>query len=81
VRFTKKADVLYAIFLDWPQSMARIGALGSAALADAAIERVDLLGGPVLKTRQSSSHLEVDIPVPRDGQFLPVIRLRGRGLA
>ncbi len=80
LRFTKKADALYAIFLDWPQSTARIGALGSTALGNAAIERVDLLGGPELKTRQTDSHLEVELPAPRDGQFVPVIRLRGRGL-
>jgi alpha-L-fucosidase len=80
LRFTKKADALYVIFLDWPQSTARIEALGSTALANAAIERVDLLGGPELRTRQTDSHLEVELPAPRDGQFVPVIRLRGRGL-
>ena len=81
VRFTKTAGTLYAIFLDWPQSTARIAALGSTALPNAAIERVDLLGGPELTTRRTSSHLEVDVPAPRDGRFVPVIRLRGRGLA
>ncbi len=46
IRFTKKGDTLYAIFLDWPQGESAIQSLGSNALPGAAIERVDLLGGP-----------------------------------
>ena len=61
------------------KTTAKIKALGSTALADAAIDRVDLLGGPELTTRQTSSHLEVELPAPPPGQFVPVIRLRGRG--
>src|SRR5437660_501384 len=51
VRFTKKGETLYAIFLDWPQGESAIASLGGNALPGAVIERIDLLGGSQLEFR------------------------------
>ncbi|MGK6357057.1 alpha-L-fucosidase [Sphingomonas sp. DT-207] len=80
VRFTKKGDALYAIFLDWPQAESAIASLGSNALPGAAIERVDLIGGPELQFRRDADALRLTLPGPETGAFVPVIRIRGRGL-
>ena len=81
VRFTKKGETLYAIFLDWPQGESAITSLGSAALADAVVERVDLLGGPELQFQRNPDALWLSLPPPREGDFIPAIQIRGRGLA
>jgi alpha-L-fucosidase len=80
IRFTKKADALYAIFLDWPRSESAIHSLGSNALADAVIERVDLIGGGELQFRRDADALRLTLPPPQDGAFIPALRIRGRGL-
>jgi alpha-L-fucosidase len=73
VRFTRKGDALYAIFLDWPQGEAAIQALDGAK-----VERIDLLGGPELRFTQNGEGLRVSIPPPASGSFVPVLKLRGR---
>jgi alpha-L-fucosidase len=80
IRFTKKGDTLYAIFLDWPQGESAIQSLGGKALPDAAIERVELLGGPQLQFRHDAEALHVTLPPPQDGAFIPALRIRGRGI-
>ncbi|QIK78206.1 alpha-L-fucosidase [Sphingomonas piscis] len=80
VRFTVKGDVLYAIFLDWSQSMSALASLGKAALGGREIERVDLLGGPQLRFAQEADALRLQLPPTDKGGFVPAIRLRGRGL-
>jgi alpha-L-fucosidase len=79
VRFTQKAGALYAIFLEWPEGEAAIESLGTNALPDAVIERVELLGGPSLDFRRDGRALTVTLP-PAD-LFTPALRIRGRGLA
>jgi len=81
VRFTRKGDALYAIFLDWPQAESAIQSLGSKELPDAVIERVDLLGGPELTFRREADALRLTLPPAEPGAFLPALRIRGRGLA
>jgi alpha-L-fucosidase len=81
VRFTKKGDTLYAIFLDWPQSESALASLGRTALPDARIERIDLLGGPELEFRRETDALKLTLPPAQDGAFTPTIRIRGRGRA
>jgi alpha-L-fucosidase len=81
IRFTKKGDALYAIFLDTPEGESAILSLGTRALPDAVIERIDLLGGPELKFRRDADALRLTIPRSTDGAFLPAIRIRGRGIA
>lgn len=80
VRFTRKEDTLYAIFLDWPQAESAIQALGGQALPDAAIERIDLLGGPELQFHRDADALRLTLPPPTGGAFVPAVRIRGRGL-
>ncbi|MDP9421325.1 MAG: alpha-L-fucosidase [Pseudomonadota bacterium] len=80
IRFTKKGDTLYAIFLDWPNGESAIASLGTNALPQAAIERVDLIDGPQLQFRRDANALRLTLPPARDGAFTPAIRIRGRGL-
>ena len=81
VRFTKKGDTLYAILLDWPRSETLIKSLGGQTLPSAVIERVDLLGGPELQFRRDGDALRLTLPPPQIGDFVPALRIRGRGLA
>lgn len=81
IRFTKNGDTLYAIFLDWPQGESAIQSLGSNVLPGAAIEGIDLLGGPELAFRRDSDALRLTIPPAQDSAFVPALRIRGRGLA
>lgn len=80
VRFTRKADALYAIFLEWPQVESAIRSLGAKALPEASIERIDLLGGPELHFRRDSEALRVTLPAPSHDDFIPALRVSGRGL-
>jgi alpha-L-fucosidase len=79
VRFTQKDGALYAIFLDWPEAEAAIASLGTDALPDARIERVELLGGPPLAFRRDRQALRLTLP--RADLFVPALRISGRGLA
>ena len=80
VRFTRKGDTLYAIFLDWPQGESFIASIGADALPQAVIERIDLLGGPQLGFQRDERALRLSLPRPKGGDFVPAIRIRGRGL-
>jgi alpha-L-fucosidase len=80
LRFTKKNDVLYAIFLDWPQAESAIQSLGRNALPEAAIERIDLVGGPELKFRRDADALRLTLPPAEGGAYMPALRISGRGL-
>lgn len=79
VRFTQKDGALYAIFLEWPEGEAAIVSLGTDALPDAAIERVELLGGAPLDFRRDRGALRLTLP--RADLFVPALRISGRGLA
>jgi alpha-L-fucosidase len=79
VRFTQKDGALYAIFLDWPDGEGAIASLGTDALPDAVIERVELLGGPPLEFHRDRRALKVTLP--RADLFVPALRINGRGLA
>jgi alpha-L-fucosidase len=78
IRFTRKGDTLYAIFLDWPSGESAIRSLG--ANAGGVIERIDLLGGPELPFRRDPDALRLTLPQPWSGAFVPALRIRGRGL-
>jgi hypothetical protein len=54
--------------------------LGKARLAGATIERADLLGGQELTFRQDTDALRITLPQAGPTDFVPVLRLRGRGL-
>ena len=81
IRFTAKAGMLHAALMDWPEGKARIASLSIEALPDARVERVELLGhGPVEWLRDREA-MEVKLPRPERGAFVPVLRIHGRGLA
>jgi alpha-L-fucosidase len=80
IRFTKKGDALYAIFLNWPDGEGAIRSLGKRALPDAVIERIDLLGGPELQLRRDADALRVRLPPPTKSAFVPALRISGQGL-
>jgi alpha-L-fucosidase len=71
IRFTRKGDALYAIFLDWPQGEVAIKSLGQTK-----VERLDLFGGPELCFTQGDA-LRVTLPAPDGDTFVPVLRIRG----
>jgi alpha-L-fucosidase len=79
VRFTRKSDTLYAVFLKWPERESGIASLGQRALPGAVIEQVELLGGPPLRFRRDADALRFRLP-PANGSFTPAVRIRGRGL-
>jgi alpha-L-fucosidase len=72
LRFTRKGDALYAIFLDWPQGEVAVRSLGQSR-----VERVDLLGGPELPFTQGDA-LRITLPPSESDAFVPVVRIRGR---
>lgn len=80
VRFTKKRDSLYAIFLEWPAGESAIASLGMRALPEAVIERIDLIGGPELQFRRDADVLRITLPRAASGDFVPALRISGRGL-
>lgn len=79
VRFTQKSGALYAIFLEWPAGEVAIASLGTNALPETVIERVELLGGPPLDFHRDGQALRVTLP--RADLFVPALRISGRGLA
>lgn len=81
VRFTSRDGTLYAIFLEWPEREHLVESLGRAALGDARIDRIDLLGGPPLDFSQERDGLRITIPLAPSGAFVPVVRISGAGLA
>jgi alpha-L-fucosidase len=80
IRFTRRSDALYAIILDWPERESAVASLGRAALPDAVIERVELLGGPALGFTRDADALRLAMPAADRGEFVPVLKIRGRGL-
>jgi alpha-L-fucosidase len=80
IRFTRKGDALYGIILDWPERESAVASLGGAALPEAVIERVELLGGPALGFTRDADALRLKIPPADCGEFVPVLKIRGRGL-
>jgi alpha-L-fucosidase len=81
VRFTRKGDTLYAIFLDWPAGESAIASLGTRTLPDTVIERVELVGGAPLRFTRDPNALRCKLPPAQKGEFVPVLRIVGRGLA
>ena len=82
IRFTvdPRTGALNVFVLDWPQKAVPIVALGRAALPDATIERVDLIGGGPLPFRRDDAALKVDLPRTGPTAFVPAIRIMGTGL-
>jgi alpha-L-fucosidase len=84
IRFTAKADALYAIAMGWPRDgVLRIVSLAEeSALAPGSIERVEALGSAEsLQFERSRKGLEIRLPAGLAGQAAVALKLRGQGLA
>ncbi len=79
VRFTVKDGALFAAFLKRPEGAGRIEALGRKAMPDAVVERVSLVGGGPLAFERGEA-LEVALAAAGADEFVPVVRIEGRGL-
>lgn len=79
IRFTQKGGALYAIFMEWPEHESSISSLATRATPDAAIEKVELLGGGPMPFRRDPAGLHLSLP-ESDGPFTPAVRILGRGL-
>jgi alpha-L-fucosidase len=80
IRFTVGGGNLHAFFLEWPERDGRIVSLGRGAIGDAVVERVETIAGKPLDFDVKRTHLEVDLPRAGPDDFVPGIRIRGRGL-
>jgi alpha-L-fucosidase len=76
VRFTVNKGALYAAFLKWPERPVTL-----RALAGRQVERVTLLGGDKAGFSLGVGGLTVTLPPPRAGEFVPVVRIDGKGIA
>jgi alpha-L-fucosidase len=79
IRFTTKADILYAIALTWPGNSLTIKALGSTAgLWSGEIADVQLLGNPgKLAWRRNAEGLTIQMPDQPPCQHAFVFKIRG----
>jgi alpha-L-fucosidase len=80
IRFTTGGGALNAVLLDWPEGETAIESLGTRALPSAEIERVEMLGGKPLRFKRDDAALRFKLPRPNNGDFVPAIRIHGRGL-
>lgn len=81
LRFTRNGETLYAFFMEWPQRECTIASLGARAMPQAIIERVELVGGPPLEIHRDADGLRVSLPPSDRSDFVPALRISGRGLA
>jgi len=81
VRFTVKQGVLHMAMLQWPERPVRVPSLGLGPLKGAKIARATLLGGGPIEVRQEADAAVFTLPPAKPGQFVPVLRLDGAGLA
>ena len=80
IRFTRKGRSLYAILLNLPTGQTAIKSLGSQAMPEAVIEHVQVLGGPALRFTRDGDALRLTMPRSGGGEFVPALRIEGRGL-
>ncbi|TFI56955.1 alpha-L-fucosidase [Sphingomonas parva] len=80
IRFTAGRGVLNAFFLEWPERESAITSLGTRALPDAAIERVETMGGRPVPFFRDGEALHLMLPPGAGGAFVPGVRVYGRGL-
>jgi alpha-L-fucosidase len=80
IRFTTKAGAINALFLEWPDGEAAIASLGTNAMPEAMIERVEAIGGGPLEARRDADALRFRLPRPEGDSFVPAVRISGSGL-
>jgi alpha-L-fucosidase len=82
VRFTTKAQHLYAFVMGWPAKQATIAALGTTSNhAPGKIENVELLGFPSkLHWTRNESGLHIQMPEQRSSDHAIAFKIDGDGL-
>ena len=76
VRFTQKANSIYAIFLDWPSGESKVQSITAPALAGKTIARVSLLGSKdKLAWKLADDGLHVTWPQQKQGDYAHVLRI------
>jgi alpha-L-fucosidase len=68
------------LFLEWPDGEAAIASLGTNAMPEAMIERVEAIGGGPLEARRDADALRFRLPRPEGDSFVPAVRISGSGL-
>ena len=71
---------LYAALLDWPTGPVRISSLARGA-SPVEVGQVRLLDMGEVEFRQTAQGLELKLPDPVAGQFIPVLRIEVSGIA
>lgn len=80
IRFTKKGDYMYTIFLDWPKDEFRIKSLGKKMIPKARIESIELLGHKgKLDYEQTEEALSIKPPTKRPCKYAYAFRIRLAG--
>jgi alpha-L-fucosidase len=75
IRFTTKGRELYALAMEWPAD----GVLNIRALANAPVERVELLGFGQVAFEKGPDALAIRLPAARPVAFVPAFRILGPG--
>jgi len=81
VRYFVNKGVLYAAFLNWPDPQVELPALSFTAMPDAVVNGVFMLDGAPVPSIRHDAALVLDLPRPKRGEFVPVVRIEGKGLA
>ena len=82
IRFTTKADILYAICLGWPKHSLRISALGENAQPHLNICDVTMLGSDErIKWQREPEHFVITMPVDKTGKYAHCFKIRLKGTA
>jgi alpha-L-fucosidase len=78
MRFTTKADALYALVMGWPGKEATIPALAtSASHGVGRIQNVELLGAGKMKFKQDENTLKVQLPEKQPSEHAIAFKIIG----
>jgi alpha-L-fucosidase len=80
VRFTVNDGALHVALLDWPTEPVAVAALGTRKLPGARVTRARLGDGRPVALHRTGAALHLELPRPRPGDMVPVVRLDGAGL-
>jgi alpha-L-fucosidase len=80
IRFTKKGDYLYVIFLDWEDKEFVIRSLGKDMVPDAEIESIELLGcDKELQVSHRSDALVIQSPAKKPNKYAYAFKIKLSG--
>ncbi|SHF80364.1 alpha-L-fucosidase [Mariniphaga anaerophila] len=78
IRFTKKQDALYAIFMDWPKNnVVNIKSLSKALYGETPIISIEVLGSTQkIKWEQNDDELKVELPEQKPCSYAYVLKIQ-----